>query len=101
MKQHKILESDKDAAKIFDEAKLFTTEKKMFRTRFVFNVQADSSPLKLHFRHLLSENIIKLTSGEGDMQFVSKESFMDGMRNFIIDAGKNIKIELIDPPQLH
>ena len=70
----------------------------MFRVRFAVNVQADSSPLKLHFRHMLSANGIKLTSGEGDVLPVSRESVKGGMRNFIIDAGKSLKVELTEPP---
>ena len=71
----------------------------MFRVRFAVKVQADSSPLKLHFRHMLSANGIKLTSGEGDVTSVSCESVKKGgMRNIVIDAGKSIKVELTEPP---
>ena len=47
---------------------------------------------------MLSANGIKLTSGEGDVLPVSRESVKGGMRNFIIDAGKSLKVELTEPP---
>ena len=92
--QKKILQNEKDAPKIFKEAKLYSTDNKMYNVPLSVEVRAEDSPQKLHFSKVQTPKTIKLTASEGGVHNLSSDKMKQGMKNFIIEAGKSVKIEL-------
>ena len=61
-----ILLNEQDAIKVRHDAKVYQTDKRMFKIPYEFEIRSEDDPMKIHFNKILTSSCVKLTPSEGN-----------------------------------
>ena len=101
LQQKAILKEKEDAPKIRNEARIYSTDSKMYEVPILIELQAGDKPQKVHFKKIKTPNDVLLSSSDGQAVAFSAETILTDTRNFLMEAGSKLKIKLMPSSQLN
>ena len=101
MMQKALLNSEDDKLKVREDARVYVTDKKMFKIPYEFKINSGNKLLKIHFSKINSECLIKLTLPNGGTMTFSQDSLKDGIKNYILDTDSSVGLKLLPGTQMN
>lgn len=87
--------------KMREDARVYVTDKKMFKIPLELKINSNNKLLKIHFNKISSECRVKLTLPNGGAMTFSKESLNEGIKNYILDTDSSVGLKLLPGTQMN
>jgi len=93
-----ILSSDADAVNVYEEARNYISDQKIFFLPVDFNFTSQDQPFKIHFSKIQSSNEVCLTLDKGEKMIFNSKKLKSGNKNFILPEQSSVRIQVLPKP---